>query len=630
MITFDGHRSMLRRPFAQKKLAQIKVIGVPSKAIKWDGFTFKVWQQDELSGGRITAPMGAAVIMSTWDGMFIATADYWRGAWSGARPLHALYKAIPDNATEFYALNTRDSAAMADAGFSTLPMEPQLVYFFYGLPDDYSDTEYLYDAGWSALPGLMPWGLTEKFRVTFADQLYHLFPDESSLLRKQVFETRSGMYYDTGERLIRVGTYAKQTGNLTSAQDYWMMAQWLDKNRMAQHFYSVFTQAAGEKIVLTNLTVGDDGTVSSTVLPLSSMIIPELVSSGNMPSALRDLLLATETGQPVSCTPVGTYSFLTRTGAQATLLVINATSDFLWGSENKSSPLYEYFEDHPEDAKWKLFYVLRIGVAVYVVNSNQFIGLLDSLASNITVIGTGGSVNWVNALRVLRRITMVWPLQKNYVPYDSALFHDSYGNIVSWSREWGAIAITPSGMFDANAEVWMPIEVTAEEGVRPEISVSSQDGAADTFVCICRKVVEKRIRQVYVGTPFEENKWIPVPGPPSGFALVHVRPVRASSLADSFFIGVVYGQKEGASAPGYYFASIHVQWDGDPLTYDTLPPWSIHGRLPFNDATVASFQVGLFGNDERVTDMANYPDHQPVTPQLPTCPVYSYYANGMP
>ena len=85
MITFDGHRSMLRKPFAQKKLAHIHAVDVPAMAIKWDGFVFRVWQQgEELDGGRVTAPMGAVVIMSTWDGLFIATADHWRSGWGPA------------------------------------------------------------------------------------------------------------------------------------------------------------------------------------------------------------------------------------------------------------------------------------------------------------------------------------------------------------------------------------------------------------------------------------------------------------------------------------------------------------------------------------------------------------------
>ena len=620
MITFDGHRSMMRRPFAQKKLAQIKAIDVPSKAIKWDGFTFKVWQQDELSGGHITAPMGAVVILSTWDGMFIATADYWRGAWSGARQLGALYEAVDDNATSFHYLNTSNTEAMEEAGFATLPLSPQLALFYYGLSDDYTLGAYLYDAGWPSVPGIMPAGLNEKCRIAFVDQLYHLFEDNGYLLRKQVFESRLGMFYDRGDKLARISTYARQTGNLTSANDWSFMVQWLDRNRMAHHLYSVFGVAGGERVVLTNITFGEEG-ASSTVLPLSAMIIPEL-SPATMPTALRDLLLSGESY------PVGTYSFLNGAGEQATLLVVNATSDFLLGVEDDDSLLYQYFEDHPEDEKWKLFYILRVGAAVYVVNWNQFKDLIDGLASNITVIGT--EVNWVNALRVMRRLSMAWPLHKNYVPYDSALFHDNSGNVISWSREWGAVAFTPSGLHEVNDQVWLPPEVTNEWGVRPEISFAGMNGEVQQFVCLCRKVIEKRVRRVYWGTPFFENQWFPLPGPPAGFGLVQVRPVRAVTLTDAAFVGVVYGQKEGAETPGYYFASLTVKWDGNLETWDTLPGWQVHGRLPFSDATVASFQVGLFGNDQWAEDMANYPDHPPVTPQLSTCPVYSYYANGMP
>ena len=66
---------------------------------------------------------------------------------------------------------------------------------------------------------------------------------------------------------------------------------------------------------------------------------------------------------------------------QATLLVVNATNDFLLGMEDTTAPLYQHFEANPAEEKWKLSYVMRIGSTVYMVHSDQFIGLLNSLAS---------------------------------------------------------------------------------------------------------------------------------------------------------------------------------------------------------------------------------------------------------
>ena len=636
MITFDGHRSMLRKPFAKKKLAHIHAIDVPSMAIKWDGFTFRVWQQgEELDGGRVTAPMGAVVIMSTWGGLFIATADHWRSGWGAARPIYTLFRDLDPGEVQHYALNTRDEEALTEAGYSTVPMEPQAAIFYYGMVDDYTlDGGTVYDLGWPSVPGIVPVGLGETFRVAFADQLY-----QEGATRRQVFETRIGMYYDTGRRLARSMAYGRMTGDLP-AQGPSMTVQWLGPNKLAQFTYSAFPQAGDEKIVLTNITFGEDGTPTSTSLPLSSMFVPEAVTSGFMPGALRDLLLAPESsGDIQSCTPVGTHTFMVLVEQeegppewqQATLLVVNATNDFLLGMEDTTAPLYQYFEANPAEEKWKLSYVMRIGSTVYMVHSDQFIGLLNSLVSSISV-GAPPSVNWMNALRVMRRLSMVWPLGKNYVPYDSAMFHDASGNIVSWSREWGAVAFTTDGLFDVNDQVWLPDAVTDEDGVRPEISFAGHVGEeyTQTFLCVCRKVVEKRIRLVCWGTPFIADEWYALPLPPDGFELVQVRPARAAAAYDILLFGIVWGQKEGAEEAGYYFSSLEIKPDGDPETLEEPAAWQVHGRLPFADAESASFQLGVFGNDPAVRDMMNYPDHPPVTPQLPTSRDYSLYANGMP
>ena len=65
MITFDGDRSKKRKWLAEKQLTVAKMVDVPAKAIKYEGFTLRAWHQDDVSGGRVTAPMGASVVVSS-------------------------------------------------------------------------------------------------------------------------------------------------------------------------------------------------------------------------------------------------------------------------------------------------------------------------------------------------------------------------------------------------------------------------------------------------------------------------------------------------------------------------------------------------------------------------------------
>ena len=635
MITFDGHRSMLRRPFAEKKLAQIRAIDVPSKAVRWDGFLFKVWQQDELSGGHITAPMGAVVILSTWDGMFIATADYWKGAWSGARQMHTIKKddLSPHASSVYFFIGTAAVDPEMYEGMVTSPVVPSPTIFKYGYYDDLPWAPGSAGAGADAagrpsVPGIMPHGTGEMVRLTINDVL--LQPGDET---RAVFETKLSMYNDAGLQVSRRMAIASQSVTLTLEVDKALAehVNWFGPNRAIIHGLVHNLTSGGS--VFYDLSFAEEGIEISSFQ--REWLLPQvLATSGTMPAAVRSALLnAPVTDDYGVLHPWmilhSLYTFLDGAGELVALAVIQATV-----YEGPAKDWFDdYFEDHPGDEKWRLLYVLRIGNGIWAVDSSQFIGLLDAYAPLKDVVYEVGGVthiSWTQAYYVAPRFCRPWPLESDIVPYDSALFHDTAGNTISWSRRFGAVAFTPSGLHQVSDQVWLPTEVIAEVGVRPEISLAGMDGdGANQFVCVCRKVDEGRIRRIYVGTPFEENKWIPVPGPPAGFTLVHVRPVRAKSLADAEFIGVAYGQKEGADSPGYYFASIHVQWDDNPLTYDDLPPWSIHGRLPFGVTPEAVFQVGLFGKDKRVMDMATFPDHPPTSGQSPVSPDYSLYARGL-
>ncbi|MCK9519443.1 MAG: hypothetical protein M0R74_10550, partial [Dehalococcoidia bacterium] len=78
-ITPDGDRSKKWLWLARKKLAQLRESGNLATALKANGFTISVKDNDGLDGGRITAPMGMVVLASNADGVRVMVADNWQG-----------------------------------------------------------------------------------------------------------------------------------------------------------------------------------------------------------------------------------------------------------------------------------------------------------------------------------------------------------------------------------------------------------------------------------------------------------------------------------------------------------------------------------------------------------------------
>ena len=99
-IKADGERSRRRLPVAKKALASISDMGIPAKASMFEGFTYKVWQMGEISGGQITSPPGIAVTLSYPDGTRQYICDSFETVGAGAEANRWLLAPSPLPAVE--------------------------------------------------------------------------------------------------------------------------------------------------------------------------------------------------------------------------------------------------------------------------------------------------------------------------------------------------------------------------------------------------------------------------------------------------------------------------------------------------------------------------------------------------
>jgi len=590
MITFDGDRSKKRKWFANKQLAVIKDIDVPAKAVQWDGFTVKVWQQGDLSGGRITAPMGAVVAISNTDGIYLSAADYWLGGFSTYGHLGSLFWNVPANDTEAVVVNKADEQTMTDAGYITYPFSPAIVLSWFGLVNEAIVTGSVQVANYSTQPCLMPYETSEAFWCTATDIVYVDIdlsgtPDQY----KVVYDNSLLFYQAAGNNLGGRMTYSVQTG---SAGRNFRIGQQLTATKQVSYCHTNYDTDGLEMICFRNIEFPNEEKI------YLSAVIPE----GFMPAELRTIILNTTGTRSIH--PMGSYSFEIG-GVQTLLHVMNVTvSPIVYFSGGAAE---DYFDAHVEDEEWKLFYSMTVGETTYLINSDQFMPLLDSLATDVDVYA-----NWSNARRMLEQLAAAIPNNAFSVPYDSIMFHSHAGDIYVWSRTYGTVKFTTTGLFSAAINV--PPEVDATVGVRPEITYAGTYDETPLYLCICNRVKEE-IDAVYYGSPF--GSWTKLPGAPDGYTLVHARPVKVTPT-EIHLIGVVKRDVE----PVYNFA--YLKW-----IPDSVETWKVLGQLPFTVQSFDNFAVCLYGEGQLARDLAVYQTPPMILPETPVGP-YDKYAIGLP
>jgi len=606
MITFDGDRSLKRRWFAKKQLAAIKEMDIPSACPIWDGFRFKVWQLGDIDGGRVTAPMGAVVACSTQDGIKIAVADYWAGGFNSAQDLYVVFKdlGIAGDFTTFF-----NGPIDPATGYYPVKFLPAVSLSPYGLID--GDTEgpaTVWIEDYPCGPVLIPFH-GELFNVIVSDSMkYDLAGDGTFDWWRQVFEKNTLFYIANGSQASRMNCIAKHI-EYENSYTPWRIYQKTGEDRYTSFHSTWLYDFVGSPPVKT---VGFNFDVLTGTA--DNIYFSEILNT-LMPEDLRIILSTSENDG--SCEPLGSYAF------EGTFFHAVNASCHVFSSGAETCEASEYYGVHTEDEKWRLFYSMTVGNNVHLVNSNQFLATLDSLTTlDLTA-------SWFDAKRMFEQVAGAYPNVNFTVPYDSVMFHAHDGNIYTWTRKYGSIKFTTTGLFtvslsipdDVLYEDITAISLVDETGVRPDITYAGTFETVPLYLCSCNKVKE-RIKSVHYGSPF--IGWTQLPGCPEGVELISVRPCIVTPER-IFLIGVVKHTVDAIEK--YAFASLNWTAATDEEAEST-DLWQVMGELPFSVGSADNFAIGLYGDDSRADALAAY-QCPPIVPQSPVGP-YDKYAIGMP
>lgn len=641
MITFDGDRSKRRKWFANKQIGTIKSLGIPSKTLYWDGFGFYSWQQGDLSGGRVSSPAGLMVMCSTTAGIKVAMLDYWAGAVTSFTDVYALgYSPPSSEKPQSYHFEFPDEDALLALGIDTFLYTPFQYMSEFDLGDTY--TEAIYNVqnsetqypDLSCAPGLHPHQSAEALWLTLTDRAD--YPDEnpaSGFEYSKFLLEHSLLYYmsDNSNVSGRFGFVSHEDWHWSiwtpslyhpAVPKYYSVPQRVDNNNVYQIRNSVSypsNYGYNEMIVAWNMYNPEE-----TLSPLnySTVTLEDLIpAGGDLPDSLRSLYIyRNSTGDATfTSSPAGTY-FFKLDGVDYTLHAVSglpADSD----SGDAGEDLGNYFRDNPGDSKWNLFYILKIDDTSYLVNSDQFLSILDSHSTFDLVTDTTQSSpdydffsqGWTKAAEVLRYILMVPPINYNaHFPYDSYIFYTHRGTVCAWSRRLGVFEFTTTGILTANDITFdLPSEVTSTDGVQPKISYSGTYDGDPYYLCICEQIGEE-VKAVYWGSPFGAG-WTKIPDLTEG-TLLTVRPIKVSpDLIQLIGIAkIIVGTEDEAYYPVSFYNDA----------------WKRLGKLPFEVQDKSVFSLCLFGNDQAVKDLMEYPTPLSATPQIPLGP-YNLYTSEL-
>jgi len=603
MIVCDGDRSLKRKWFARKKLASIIEMDIPAAAVKFDGFVIRVRQIDGEGGGRITAPVGAIVTCSNSAGIKIMVADHWLGAFDHAAYLHTVYYFGGAGVKVQKLFNASSEEEMVEDGNEIIKFKPAVYQSPYGTVDGEITGETVYVSDWPCQPAVLPFKSAEAMWVVMSDQVFIDFNGNGIADRPKYISEFVLSYYagDCSNLGGRIGIDL-QIENLYNAP--WRFIQQLSKTRFTSFFNGSPDTYGGKVVVARDYSLPDgslapvDGSI--TGLTAGYTLLEEIIPAGVLPSGLRPLLLSF----PVMSGPMGIFAF-EESEVRTTLYVVDASDTGMYWGGTQYPELRDWFSANPDHEHWKLFFVFMVGNTSHLVHSGQFIGLLADLA---TIDILGPPVSYSNARRMLEQLSFVPPANHNFkVPYDTFMFRCHDGNIYTWTRKYGAVKFTSTGLFAAD----LVVPETAD-GVRPEIIYAGMFADEPLYLCVCNDIGNS-ITTVYHGSPF--LSWAALPHTKDGDTLVYCRPVKVSPL-EIMLIGVIKSEDK------FYFGML--RW-----IPGSTGQWVRMGRLPVNGEEKNSWNTCLYGNGIEVDNLESFLSQPPVSPQTPVGP-YNLYEIGMP
>lgn len=585
-ITFDGHRSLRRKHLGQRTLDRIVEIGLPAKAVLYDGFLVKAANLDDIKKARITAPAGALVACSQPGSVQAVEFDHWLGGPSARADAYICNitfqpgqtGAISDNTnttTPNVLFEPEDTHSSPTAGLQNPPWPS----------DTYANTP--------PQIGLMPY-VGESYVLTMAGR---------DATRKRT-ESLLTPYLLAGGAPTRIAV-ASEVSNTTPISLESIHAI------PGSPYRAVGTCTEDRRI-----SVADNKYIHAAVYEINQQglghgfFFADTMCAGVPDATLRQRMVTV--GGTDATQIVGSYAFALDGNDAPTLLSLVDARDASLHSGLSGTEA------------WKLFfsiYTLGAG-SIATWSMASFAAVLDAVDPSHAV-GTWPAVDFDRAHAVLSQL-IGWPMRRENLPPDTVTFHGPSGDIYTWTRRYGAVKFSTTGL--TTTTLTMPVEVTGENGVRPELSHAG-DGL---YLCACNKPGKKKlpseyadqaeadadwcgIKAIYTGSPFSGWSALPMPGP--DYRLHHVRPIEVS--ADSVtLLGVM---RDLEAQPTYYLAVFR---EGEWQRLAPLP-------VTVDDPERVSWTAALFGDDSLVASMAAFTSPPAITPQMPALP-YTVYTGVIP
>lgn len=646
MIIPDGDRALKRLWYAKKKMAIIKEHDLPANGTIYQGFTMKVWQQGDLEGGFIKSPMGMVVTCCTEDGFISSVADFWLGGINHRPLMNCLITNPPGQAVNIGALVNGDVSELYDIQpFKVVPSRTDQVYS-YNLT--YPGTKY--QDMWPH-PKSIPY-LGEVFWLGMTG-LHWYDPDQNGSWNefKYIAEIMLNFYCSDGSQSKRTSCFMEvgELANTMPARIYMGLPQEkvieIEQNEYGENIEVEKTYARFGHMHTIDYDQNDSGysyiggwfSANHEKISYSQWTVATIVQG--VPDATLRNLMATK------ALPIGNYQF--SLGDDQPVEMLHAMDAY----KHIGIPITDFVSFYGSNPSLKPYnltvYKWKEDGTIYTFDSSEFLTLLDSLADGVIDRG-GGSIDYERAYYMLIQL-FPYPNNNFMAPFDSAMFHSHNGNVYTWTRHYGAVQFSNSGL--AAYTLYLPSVVTANLGVRPDIAyagnerytlVATKPGKLTTHTPGSAADIADwvGVKGVFVGTPFADNSWIQLPDPESGFRLRYARPVRVEvnnilghpdigTPTRAMFIGVAEQYEPAGSLPSYPFRAcfIDYRYSFDSLAWEGS--WSILSPVPVDNIDwLTQFDMSLFGDGSMVNDLKEHPDPPDIFPAMPVQPYDNYTAVG--
>lgn len=646
MITVDCERSRKRLVFAKRMIASLRETGLTASSNVIDGFLITASKLDDIESAKIKAPAGLVVACSDRNMLWLSVTDSWTGAFSSA---YSNYFTFQDE-LRFAEINLGQSAwALKNLSRPYFTLERKPVGL--GLMDNATNLGPYYSQ--PSTPVLFPFKSAEAFRLVATDAAFLDFNnnEEPDFPYDSVQSAWFPIGYpgdylkdvrledgDLGKKTLETGLVANSRANMEqvvfSLSSEWQVvvsSYYVDYYENKHIAYSHIKRAINEETNKREVEISHTWFNDLTTVELG------------MPETLYTLM---HDIQRTTLRRHGSFVFKATDGDAVTLSLAGfpLVEDALY-----SNTINQYFSDNAAQRKWRAFMCYTKGDTKVLINSDQFLSLLNSMALN-GGLGTDQYADGEVSPEIERLLLMLhnicpttylavgWgtlgPWGNNRyarVPCDSVTFNGHDDCIYTWTRGLegsGCVKFDETGIHAATLLV--PEEVTNEVSVRPDISYagsfSVDEVTTHIYFCACVKMIPSsltnedtepasQVKAVYYGSPF--TSWIKLPEVPENCILVHVRPIELT-LDSVFLLGVIRVTLPDETE---VFRAAMLK-----MTFTDPKPWRLLGQLPFDLSYHNTFAISFYGDAVLTAQQERYPQQPIALPQRSVIPYSGYSA----